>query len=525
MRTSNHGIDPDPAPRQPRARAAGEPRARRSCVLRPSTGVRRLAGGFRRAAVALVVAASLLPAPVRALEPAPQSPEEAARFEEARQLYADDHHLAAAAAFEGLHRDTGNPLYLYYAGLARENAGHDAHAVLHWQQALRAGLDETFTGKAQTRLDQAKARTTAFAISVTPVALAEGATLELRYRGAGNREPLVIAPADLPLYLEAGDWTATLVAKHPAFEKLALPFTVARGTPHFEQHFALPPIEHAVTFEIGPREALAAGVALTLRDTEGLAAERPAETLRSARHTVPLRAGTWDYTASAPGYGARSGSLTSAPGALPIAISLQSTAARPVGNPGAALSPRARRRLALGLGLGALAPAIAGGVLTGMAARDETTTRMYEKWPESYLAQVHDRYLGGLVLIGAAGGTWVGTAMTFAPLRKGAWHATLGVGGALGVGGLAWNLVTYSTTRSAYFNDGKAPPPHDMCETCGSVTRDEWKSNKIAVVGSSFLIGLGAGLVVAAVSNLLAARARPQKVALQPAANGLRLRF
>jgi hypothetical protein len=473
-----------------------------------------------RASIALLTALSLGSASVQAAEPAASSPEEARRFEEARQRYADDQYLPAAQLFEALHDDTGNPLYLYYAGLAREGAGHDAHAALHWRRALRAGLDETFAAKAQARLAQVQARTTAFTFTVTPAPLTDGASLELRHGGAGERRPLVVTQGDLPLHLEPGDWTATLTAKHPGFERLAVPLSVARGAPQLAQAFELRPIEQPATFELGPEAAVRAGVVLTLRDPDDLAPERR-ETLTDARFTAPLRVGSWDYTLEAPGYQSQSGTLMVAAGAPPLTITLTPATSTAPTTSDALLAPQARRRLALGYGLASIAPAVAGVTLTALAARTDVPADPNGNLAENALKPVNDRFLGGGLLLGATVGLWTGTALTALPLRQRAWYAVLGAGGALAVGGLAWNLGTYAAFRDEHFSDGGDGRP---CDLCGSLSPEEWKRDRGHLLASTLLLGLGAGLLVTATTNLIIGHRRTS-LALRPSPTGFSLRF
>ncbi|MCY0989469.1 hypothetical protein OV203_20180 [Nannocystis sp. ILAH1] len=482
--------------------------------------MRNFRSRLSRASIALATALSLGSSSVQAAEPAAISPEEARRFEEARQRYADDQYLPAAELFEALHHDTGNPLYLYYAGLAREGAGHDAHAALHWRRALRAGLDETFAAKAQGRLDQLKSRTTEFTFTVTPAPLTDGAGLELRYRGPGERRPLVVTKGDLPLHLEPGDWSATLTSKHPGFESLAVPLSVARGAPQLAHAFEMRPIEHPATFELGPEEAVRAGIVLTLRDPDNLAPERR-ETLSNARFTAPLRAGLWNYTLEAPGHRSQSGTLTVGPGAPPLTIMLAPANSTPPTTSDALLAPPMRRRLALGYGTASIVPAVAGVTLTALAAKTDVPAALNGNLAENSLKPVNDRFLGGGLLLGTTIGLWTGTVLTALPLRRRAWYVAVGAGGALAVGGLAWNLGTYAAFRDEHFTDGGQGSP---CDLCGSLSPDEWKRDRSHLLASTLVLGVGAGLLLTAATNLIIARRRPS-LALRPAPTGFSIRF
>lgn len=482
--------------------------------------MRSLRSYFTRSTVATATALSLLAPPLQAAEPATSSPDEAYHFENARQLYMNDQYLAAAESFEALHRDTGKPLYLYYAGLAREGAGHDAHATLHWQRALRAGLDQIFTPKARSRLEQAAGRTASFTITIEPATLAAGATLELTQRGSSDRRPLVVSLDDFPLHLEPGEWTATLTPRHASFERPAVTFTVAPGTRQLTQAFVLRPLEHPTTLDFGPAEAVRAGIVLTLRDPEGLAPERR-ETIRETRFSVPLRAGVWTYSLEAPGFLSQSGTLTAGSGGPALAVVLVPVAASRPDEPPALLPPPTRRRVALGLGLASIGPAVAGITLTAVAARTKVAADMDGNLDEVALKPANDRHLGGALLLGTTVGLWTGTVLTALPLRRRAWYGATAAGAALAVGGLAWNLGTFAAFRDEHFTDGTGEAP---CELCGSLSPDQWSRDRAHVVASSLVLGLGAGLLVTTVTNLVTARRR-SSLAFRPTANGFALRF
>ena len=459
---------------------------------------------LRPASIALFTALTLLAPTARAAESGPaggaarsptQVPGENDRLEKARTLYAADDYLPAAVAFEGLHDDTQNPLYLYYAGLAREGAGHDAHAIRHWQQALRLGLDSEFVQKAQSRLDQARARTTALTITVDPPGLASGATLELR-AAVGQREPVVVALAELPVYLESGKWTATLIPGHPAFAKLELPLTITRTAPTASQQFKFKAIEHPTTFEFTPDTASLAGVVLTLRDPDELVPERRVP-VDANPQTIALRAGTWHYTLEAPGHPARSGTVRVTPDGPPVTLALPTTTV--AGTAKDALLPKpTRRKLALGLGIGGLAPAAAGAVLTILAVSDQSNAPMMGGYyNEKDLLRANTFFGVGPMLLASAGGLWLGSVVSALPARRRAWYGVLGTGAIVGVAGVAWNAGTYPQ-RNDDFADNTLQE--------SNVAEGDWTRFKTHMVASSALIGLGVGLCISSVAALISAR-------------------
>lgn len=466
---------------------------------------------LRRAGIASFTALTLLAMPVHAAEPARASPEESARFVKARDLYTTDQYLPSAEIFEELFAATNTAVYLYYAGLAREGAGHEAHAILHWQHALKLGLDPEFKEKAQNRLTQAKTRTTALAATVKPAGLASTATLELTST-SGTRKPITLAFAELPVHLEPGNWTATLTTKHPAFEPVTLPLVIARGSSTLAQEFTPKAIEFPTTIEFAPKDAPFERLVLVLHDTENLVEDLRIQ-VTSNPLIVPLRRGSWQYALQAQGQEPMTGTIPVSANTLPFVIPL------PTGrNDSEALLPKpTRRKLALGLGISALAPAVAGATFTGIAARDDATYKG-SAIPEAPLVRIHNQYFGGTALLGASLGLGGGAMLSALPLKRRGWSIALAGGAILSAGGLAINIGTFFASRGEHFSDGP------KCVGCGVVQPAEWKSDRRDLIASSILIGFGAGILVSAASNLIAARHR-RPVLVQPSASGISLNF
>lgn len=454
---------------------------------------------LRCAGVSLFTALILCAPSLAAAAPTPGSPAETSRFNESRKLYAADKYIPAAERFESLHADTQIPLYLYYAGLAREGAGQDALAIRHWQQALRLGLASEFTAKAQARLDQAKARTTALTITVTPAALAEGVTVEMR-AATPPRHAIVLPLAEFPIYLEPGNWTATLTPKHPGFQPTELRVTIVRGSTTLEEQLKLKAIEHPTTFAFTPPDAPLTDLVLTLRDPDNLSPERR-EAVQAHQLTIPLRAGIWHYTLEMSGHPPQSGSLSVAPGAQPTTLVLPAAPTDlepdPAPDPEPERPPKKpTRRLALGLGLGGLAPAIAGATLTGLAINANRKADFISPYYDGRDLLGADRmFTVGPLLIATAVGLWTGAIVSSRPARRKTWSAILASGAILGVAGVVWNGATFPQ-RNRAFSDEKLV----------NVSSDDWNSHKIHTAASSALIGLGAGLCISGVAALIAGR-------------------
>lgn len=466
---------------------------------------------LRRASIAALTALTLLASPVRAAEPAATSPEEAAKFEKARTLYVADQYLPAAEIFEDLHATTQNPQYLYYAGLAREGAGHEAHAIRHWQTALTLGLDPEFKPKAETRLAQAKARTAAVTVTVDPPGLATGATLELT-PASGNRKTISVPLADLPVHLDPGDWTIKLTPQNPAYSPEELLLNVPRGTQQISQKFAPKAVLHPVIFEITPKPSKISdrGIKVTFKDPDGLTPDQPIQVSENP-FTANLRPGTWHYTLESPGHPPITNTFTVTADTSIVPIPL--TSDRP--EPNALLAKPTRKKLALGLGVSSIAPIIPGAVFTRLASQDNGTLS-----PQGIVATSirtpSDRYLGGVGLIGGGVGLMIGAALASAPISRRGWYATLGTGISVGVVGLAWNTITYATMRFP-----------QLREPDNRITPEQWSDHKLHIIPSAALIGLGAGIVVSATAALLTERSarKNNRVKLHFNHSGFKLHF
>ncbi len=483
---------------------------------------------LRRAGIASFTALTLLAAPVHAAEPARASPEESARFEKARDLYTTDQYLPSAEIFEELFATTNTAIYLYYAGLAREGAGHEAHAIVHWQHALKLGLDPEFKEKAQNRLTQAKTRTTALAATVKPAGLASTATLELTST-SGTRKPITLAFAELPVHLEPGNWTATLTTKHPAFEPVTLPLVIARGSSTLAQEFTPKAIEFPTTIEFAPKDAPLERLVLVLHDTENLV-----EDLRipvtSNPLIVPLRRGSWQYTLQAQGQEPMTGTIPVSANALPFVIPL------PTGrNDSEALLPKpTRRKLALGLGISALAPAVAGATLTGLSfsrLRNAEVSHVASEMPpqmqnhpiyydEYELKKINNFAGSGSLLIGSATGLLIGTIVAARPVKRRAWYGLLGGGFAVASAGFVWNAATYGSRNSEFSDTGDGR----------TVLADHWPSHRFHLMTSTALLGMGLGLALSSVVALVTAQASRNRrmrthVGTSPLRPGIVIRF
>ena len=161
----------------------------------------------------------------------------------AKQLFAEARYPEAAVRYESLWSTTPTPKYLFNAAMARELAGHEAHAYLHLLEYLALNsLAPAEIEKARARMEALKQRTAALRLIVTPTPDSMRATLELKVTGAPTdvgRVPLTLDPETLrrasvadatgtyDLYLEPGTWKLAVAA--PGYVPESPEISVAEG--------------------------------------------------------------------------------------------------------------------------------------------------------------------------------------------------------------------------------------------------------------------------------------------------------
>lgn len=378
----------------------------------------------------------------------------------AKQLFTEARYPEAAVRYEALWANAPIPKYLFNAAMARELAGHEAHAYLHLLEYLALdSLGPAEVEKARARLEALKQRTVALRLTVTPAPASLRATLELKVTGAPTdvgRVPLTLDPETLrrasgagatgtyDLYVEPGTWKLAVVApgyapQHPEIsvaegEKRELAVNLAPETP-----LAVP-----LTVRFGPVAAVAAGIEVIAESGS-----------RSVRHPVPpsgvltleLPAGNWTLRASAADFKVKSISveLVSQPQSLAYELEpLDQVHAR-----------NSRTRLARGLKIGGavtaaagLGLAIVGGIATqpsydsfvscnGMAGCYERGVHR-EQWRALWL------YDAGALLAGAGAGAAIYGAILGRDNARASWKARLGTGAALASLGLIIGVATYA---------------------------------------------------------------------------------
>lgn len=162
-------------------------------------------------------------------------PPEAARNEQAKQLYAEQRYVESARAFEGLYGEFKAAKYLFNAAAAREAAGQDAHAYVSLRRYLAApGLTPAERERGEARMGPLQRRTSAIRLEVAPSPFPAGIEITM-IRAAG--EALVLGEETLralgdsggvvEVWAEAGDWSVR--AKAPGFRQVESPVRSVEG--------------------------------------------------------------------------------------------------------------------------------------------------------------------------------------------------------------------------------------------------------------------------------------------------------
>ena len=373
-----------------------------------------------------------------------------------KTLFGEERYAEAAAVFEGLWDEQRAPRFLLNAALAREMAGHELQAFIHLRRYLTLqDLEPTAQATAQDRIVALRGRTVRLRVLVSPADLPNEGLLWSFVRDAGSPS----ASARSAFQMDGQAFAVVAVPGHPG----AYDLHVERGD---------------WTLEVS------------------------ASNYRTRRERLTI---------------ARAGSIVL--GLEPMSPPLprvSSTKPRP--------APTERDRpqrlpLALGVSGGVVAGLGVGLLVSGyrapvnLALDDAKYTAEDRQQYRGYLSEdrvgrAHDLIGSGALLVGTAGGLWVGAgAATLRPGKR-PMFALLGTGIALGVaGGVAYS-VTWSQTRALDFADENR-----------AVAPDAWRTYKGQIVGANVVAGLGVGMAASALIGLIArriSRASDRHVHLQP---------
>lgn len=243
------------------------------------------------------IATPATPVPVASTPPVEPKP---SRPELARDAYVQRDFLRAARMYEALFADTGAVKFLYNAGMAREAAGHDAEALMHWHEYLRLTDDIAADERIQLLEQMAAARRRTAPIRLR-LASPGRETIELRYAADAEREPLRISvQGRRNLDLDPGAWTASVVGSSAPPQEF-----IAKIAPDLgPQDVVVRPKDPSqtaarlVTVRFGPPAAISAGISVSFAGRHFV----PERTLRSAESTWKLTPEQWTLRARAPGY-------------------------------------------------------------------------------------------------------------------------------------------------------------------------------------------------------------------------------
>lgn len=418
------------------------------------------------------------------------------RFDAALELQARRQYAEAAAAFESLRADTGLARYRLQAGQAREAAGQLAHAIEQWQALLaeEPGMAPARRAEVQARIDVARKKTVPVDIRVE--APAASATVTLR-RLADDRPPLVrkLVGGAVRIDLDPGPWDISVEA--PGFvvahQEIALPRPGKGPAAPVAAALTLARDVREVALELGPPEAIAAGLRLTLRAGEGVIAAPDVRTVEvaqaEARQPLNLPPGSWTAVLEAPGYVTREVTIVVGADAPPEPLTLE-----PVPPPPKPTTPAPRPppdpRLGLGLGLG-LAGGLVFGTGVGLVVRFSAAYPNFTPAPDNagYVAAVGATDFGAATI---GGGLGLGATALTAGLgaRNRVLWGELAGGGVLAIAGVSWYVTEWQHVQKMLYDGNKAGESVDL----GPLRRE--------TVAAS-LIGAGAGLALGAGVALL----------------------
>ncbi|MCY1064441.1 carboxypeptidase-like regulatory domain-containing protein [Nannocystis sp. RBIL2] len=267
----------------------------------------------------------------------PANPAASAEKEEAkraRDAFDGKRYPEAAARYEDLWASSREARYLFNAAMARELAGHEAHAYFHLQRYLaRPTMMAAEQEKGLGRLNDLKQRTVPLRVRSTPGAELT-LTLELKPSGAPTdvgrvpvkAEPEIsksVALSDEPgvyvIYVEPGTWTVSAAA--PGYPPESGEVLVrSHEKPSLDLFLkAEAPAPMPVTVTFSPPAAVAGGIIVT---TEGPGEPAQYTVPPSGELTIPLPAGTRLLRASAPGFESRTLSVSTTGGSQALTMEL-----------------------------------------------------------------------------------------------------------------------------------------------------------------------------------------------------------
>lgn len=451
----------------------------------------------QRIGIALGLGLASAANPARAEDPCVRKGETPERERCGSARYASGRFAEAAAAFEGLWVDTGGVKYLLNAGLAREAAGSDAWARLHYLRYLEStGITERERDEVNERLAQLQARLVRVRLIVRPLkALGAGAVFRFERDTASGLDDfsvplaMLVHPDGLAVELDRGLWSVRVdpVSPSPAYNTARdapkIFKVVSEGVPTIIE---LRPETAEIAVTIAPPEEVRRGVDLQLIDPHQI---EPTILLRvrGTGQGLALRTGNWLYKAKQRRMSpwTLAGRLKVEPGAvLPLVWSPTEEN----------IAPRVRQRKVMeGLGGGGAGLALLGAVLLGVGLSREDAAQSSVLDMESVeagpvkVAQNLSAWGGGL--LGGGLGLAISAGLEAMEPSRTRLALTFATGGGVGAVGVIWHVAAYLSYRSEA-EATEAPP--------GSVPLALTQGKGALGAASAGLLGLGVSVVMGA---------------------------
>ncbi len=239
---------------------------------------------------------------------------------EATARYEDGDYLRAAELLEDLAARSGQPRFLYNAGLARSAAGHRAHAIAHlatYLERTEADGGTPMRTDARTRLDELRVDVQAIQLQVEPHEVLAELEVTARFLGRdkrrgprGDARPLLRAPVARhtglqSIHLDPGHWHVVVESRGFLTQEFAVHIH-ARGRPPTARRMYLHPDPRyqEVAFHLDVQGETPPSVEVVARG--GIDPSRPqtcrADDFEGRTCHLRLLAGTWSILMQADGY-------------------------------------------------------------------------------------------------------------------------------------------------------------------------------------------------------------------------------
>jgi len=470
----------------------------------------------------------------------PQASELDQGIVEAQALYDNGDFILAAEYLETLATRSGQPRFLYNAGLARMAAGHKGHAIARFSEYLQATQTDAaapMREQAQASLEKLHVSTPSVQVQFGPLAARAGGKITARFLGrnkrrgvGGDARPILTFTSGetglQTLYLGPGYWQIVVASRGYITREFEVSLrTRRRASKAYRIELEPDPRFREVTLHIDVDGAIPPTLKVSTRggvDPSKPRICRPQDLVDRACKLV-LRAGTWSVLTQADGYTTMERTLVigedSASFSLPLVPLADVTppkVATATGKhadtnppedddedetpPPKHLPRKVKRQLQNGLNATGL-PVFVGGLtaaIYGSTRYTDTISQAVDSCGGAAACQVpllpaiRWRSAGVGLLGGGVGLLLTGlTAELDAP--PAAWIAEISIGGALLVGGAAWLTANTLHINRHLETLGFGDPDWEQ-----ALDRDN--SSRLAAAG---ITGFGAGMLVGATIGAL----------------------